>query len=77
MVSDLLDHGLVEVTSVALETIANLEGVLHALENALGGDGALSQVKASLLAIGVDVLDPSVVIISRGIIDVILKLDDV
>lgn len=79
VVSDLLDNGLVEVASIALETITNLEGVLHALEDIIdNGDlAALSQLKALLLAIAVDVLDPSLVLRGRTVINVVLELDDV
>lgn len=79
VVADLLDDVLVEVTGVALEGVANLEGVLHAREDVIGGgaEATLAQLQTLLLAIVVHVLDPGVVVGGGRIIDVVLELDDV
>ena len=64
VVSDLLDDGLIEVSSITLESLTNLEGVLQALEEILGrGDSAsLSELQTDLLVVTVDLLDPVVVL---------------
>jgi hypothetical protein len=79
VVADLLDDVLVEVTGVALEGVANLEGVLHAREDVIGGgaEATLAQLQTLLLAIVVHVLDPGVVVGGGRVIDVVLELDDV
>jgi hypothetical protein len=75
MVSDLLNDGLVEVASVALE-VADLEGVLHTREG-IKRLTALAELKATLLATLMDVLNPGVVVRGSVLIDMVLELDDV
>lgn len=79
MVSDLLDGGLVEVARVALEAGGNVVGVLHASESLLnrGAEATLTELKALLFAIFVDVLNPFVMVGGLGLVDVVLELDDV
>ena len=79
MVSDLLNDRLVEVTCVALEAIANLEGVLQTVKDVVGAEdvASLAELKALLLDVGVDALDPVVVLGGIRLIDVVLELDDV
>jgi hypothetical protein len=62
VVADLLDDVLVEVTSIALEAVANLEGVLHTRED-IGhgrGEAALAELQTLLLTAIVDGLHPVV-----------------
>ena len=80
MVADLLDHVLVEVTGVSLETITNLEGVLHAIEDGASeviNKATLAELEALLLHVTVNALNPGVVITSGRLVNVILELDDV
>lgn len=78
VVSDLLDHGLVKVAGVALEGLTNVKGVLQAREGLVcEGNGSLSQLHALILALGVGVLNPNVVVGSSTLVDVVLELDDV
>lgn len=78
VIPDLLNDGLVKVAGVALEALANVEGVLQTSKGLVcEGSGALSQLKALLLAMAVDVLDPGVMIRRSGLINVVLELDDV
>jgi len=78
VIPDLLNDGLVKVAGVALEALANVEGVLQTSKGLVcEGSGALSQLKALLLAMAVDVLDPGVMIRRSSLINVVLELDDV
>ena len=78
MVSELLDHGLVEVAGVALEGLTNVKGVLHAREGLVcEGKRSLSELQALSLALVVDVLNPHVVVASSLLVDMVLELDDV
>lgn len=78
VVPDLLDHGLVEVTGIPLERLANLEAVLHAREDVgIGLAATLAELEAHILISLVKFLDPCVVIRGRRVVDVVLELDDV
>lgn len=78
VIPDLLNDGLVKVAGVALEALADVEGVLQTSKGLVcEGSGALSQLKALLLAMAVDVLDPGVMIRRSCLINVVLELDDV
>lgn len=82
VVAELLNHIWVEVTSVALEGIADGEGVLEAtkdLANERVIAATLSQLEVLRVAVAtlVDLLDPRVVVDGARVIDVILELDDV
>lgn len=78
MVSDLLDHGLVKVASIALEGITDVKGVLQAREGLVcERNGALSQLEALSLALLVCVLKPHVMVAGSSMINMVLELDDV
>jgi hypothetical protein len=75
---DLLDGLVIEVARVAHQR-ANVVCVLEALED-IGGErelGPLAQLHAFALALGVDVLDPAVVVLGIGMLDVLLEDDHV
>ena len=77
VLSDLLDGLLVKVTRVTLHA-GHLVCVLEALEDLVGDgelSGALSQLHALLRVLGVDALDP--VMVLGGIFDVLLEDDHV
>lgn len=67
------------MAGVAHKVLADLVGVLEAIEDVIddGELGALSQLNALLLTSAVNLLDPAVVVGSRGARDVLLELDDV
>ena len=68
------------MAGVAHEVLADLVGVLEAIENVVnnGELGALlSQLNTLLLTRRVNLLDPAVVVRSRGARDMLLELDDV
>lgn len=79
VVSDLLDGGGLEMTSITTEAITNVVGVLHSTKELIsrGEKASLAELKALLLAILMDVLNPVVVRVSAGGVDVVLELDDV
>lgn len=79
MVSDLLNDVVVEMASITLELVTEVESVLHASKDIVeGGDAAaLAELKALVLATVVDVLDPGVMGLGFVGVDVILELDDV
>ena len=82
MVADLLNRVRVEVTGIALEGVADGEGVLHATKhraNDVAEDTTLAQLKELiiLLGIAVDGLDPALVLVDRSIIDMVFELDDI
>jgi len=79
VVAELLNHVGMEVTSVALESTADREGVLQTAKDLADqrGVAALAELEVVILATLVDLLDPGVVVGSRGVIDVVLELDDV
>lgn len=77
MVPDGLDGLVVEVARVALHA-GHLVDVLETIEDLSGNGelrGALSQLHALLVVLGVDALDPVVVL--GGILDVLLEDDHV
>lgn len=76
---DLLDGGIIEVTGVAQEVLANLVCVLQAVEDIVnhGLLATLAQLETLILSGGVNVLDPVVVVRGAGVRDVLLELDDV
>lgn len=76
--ADLLDGGLVEVARVA-EEAADIVGVLQTLKDGLdqGLLASLAKLEALIALLGVDVLDPRVVVGSGIGRDVLLELDDV
>lgn len=78
VVADLLDHRLVEVTGIALEAIKVVR-VLGAGESINNGraEVSLSKLKTILLTTIVNFLDPSVMLISLGVVNVLLELDNV
>ena len=79
VVSDLLNGGSLEMTSITAELVANVVGVLHSTKEFVrrGEQATLAELKALLLAILVDVFDPFVVRVGTSGINVVLKLDDV
>lgn len=81
MVADLLNHIGVEVASIALEAIANGEGVLKATKDLTNDiiDTSLAKLEVLVVSIGalVDGLDPAVVASGGSVINVVLELDDV
>jgi len=79
VIPDLLDDGLMEVASIALEGVANVERVLQPSINMVrrGIDGSLAKLKALLLSFGVDIFHPAVVLIGADLIDMIFELDDI
>lgn len=79
VVSDLLDGGRLEMTSITTEAVTNVVGMLQATKEVIsrGEETTLAEFKALLLAILMDVLDPVVVRVGTGGVDVVLELDDV
>ncbi len=79
VVADLLNDIVVEMTSITLELVAEIESVLHASKNIIeAGDGAaLAEFKALLLATAVNILNPGVVGLGLVAVDMVLELDDV
>lgn len=79
VVTKLLDDRFVEVTGIALEAIADAEGMLHTGEELsdIRELAALAKLKPLLLALIVNVLNPAVVMGHSVVIDMILELDDV
>lgn len=86
--ADLLDDGVIKVTSVADKAAADLVRVLEALEDIAGqfeAEAALAQLQNTLvLVLGeglgpgiMDAVDPRVVVRSGLLVDVVLELDDV
>lgn len=78
VIPDLLNGGLVEVTSIALEAV-HLEGVLQAVKDVVRAEDAasLAELKALLLTGAVNILEPVVVLVGLGLTNVVLELDDV
>lgn len=79
VVADLLDNGIVKVTSIPAEAGAEIKSVLHASEGILDGveKTTLAELEAILLAVSVNVTDPGMVSLGLGLVNVLLKLDDV
>lgn len=76
---DLLDGLVIKMAGVPEEILANLVCMLQTVKHVVDQRhlAALLQVLASVLAGGVDVLDPSMMGRSRAVIDVLLELDDI
>jgi hypothetical protein len=79
VIAELLNDRLMEVASITLESITDAEGVLDAREHLsdIGEVATLAQLEALLLALRVDVLNPTVVGGHSSIINVILEFNDV
>lgn len=79
MFPDRLDDVLVKVAGIAHEAASDVVCVLHAIEDGIddGELGALTQLHLATLHIGVQVLDPVVVLDGQSLVDVVLEDDDV
>lgn len=79
MPPDLLNRGIVKMTSVAEEARADVVRVLQAAEDLLDqwNLAALTKLQTFTFARTVHLLNPTVVLIGQGVGDVVLELDDV
>ena len=79
MTADGLQDILVKVTRVSHKRATNVVGVLQALEDGVGDWSlrALTKLGLSDLNVGVEVLDPRVVLLGQSVCDMLLENDNV
>lgn len=80
MSADLFDDRVIEMAGIAQEVASDVVGMFDAGKDIVGSHGelgALPKLGAGALALEVDVVHPSVVVVRRGRGDVLLEDDDV